>query len=145
MVLYLFWKEEEYWGTVLLLLCFSKVRTWILSTAHMETEDRCFVFFFYASSNDRIMWRLHDKFYHFPWHWQSVFSCMIYEKFQHFSISFAVCSELFLGIPCEAWYVVFLVLLCLGLAIVIPSSLPLFLLPKNGSPSLNNGMATKDS
>ncbi|CAA2993337.1 uncharacterized protein LOC111402439 isoform X1 [Olea europaea var. sylvestris] len=63
-------------------------------------------------------------------------------KFVIFNI---VCDELFLGIPYEAWYVVFLVLLCLGLAVVVPSFLPQFLLPRNRSPSLTDTDATKDS
>ncbi|KAL2483977.1 hypothetical protein Fot_45421 [Forsythia ovata] len=63
-------------------------------------------------------------------------------KFVIFNI---VCDELVLGIPHAAWYVVILVLLCLGLAFVVPTFLPPFLLPKNGSPSLSDGTATKDS
>ncbi|KAL2517825.1 hypothetical protein Adt_14072 [Abeliophyllum distichum] len=54
-------------------------------------------------------------------------------KFVIFNI---VCDELFLGIPHKAWYVVFLVFLCLGVAFVVPTFLPPFLLPKNRRPSL---------
>ncbi|KAF3446712.1 hypothetical protein FNV43_RR11892 [Rhamnella rubrinervis] len=42
-----------------------------------------------------------------------------------------VCDELLLGIPHKAWWVVVLVLICLGLAFMIPFFLPPFLLQKS--------------
>ncbi|KAI4316072.1 hypothetical protein L6164_024089 [Bauhinia variegata] len=44
-----------------------------------------------------------------------------------------VCDELLFGIPHKAWWVVLLALLCLGIAFMIPSFLPSYLLPKNQS------------
>ncbi|KAH7523571.1 hypothetical protein FEM48_Zijuj06G0026100 [Ziziphus jujuba var. spinosa] len=46
-----------------------------------------------------------------------------------------VCDELLMGIPYKAWWVVVLVLLCLGLAFIIPSFLPPFLLQKSQNAS----------
>ncbi|XP_047971759.1 uncharacterized protein LOC125214681 isoform X1 [Salvia hispanica] len=56
-----------------------------------------------------------------------------------------VCDELFMGIPHEAWYVVVFVLLGLVLAFVVPSYLPVFLLPKNGRQPLFVHAVTKAS
>ncbi|XP_042037415.1 uncharacterized protein LOC121783416 isoform X2 [Salvia splendens] len=56
-----------------------------------------------------------------------------------------VCDELFMGIPHEAWYVVVFVLLGLVLAFVVPSYLPVFLLPKNGRQPLLVHAVTKAS
>ncbi|KAJ7965909.1 Caveolin-1 protein [Quillaja saponaria] len=42
-----------------------------------------------------------------------------------------VCDELLLGVPYKAWWVVVLGLLCLGLAFIIPSFLPSYLLPSS--------------
>lgn len=39
-----------------------------------------------------------------------------------------VCDELALGIPHKAWWVVMMVIVCLGLAFMIPSFLPSILL-----------------
>ncbi|XP_015083455.1 uncharacterized protein LOC107026863 isoform X1 [Solanum pennellii] len=51
-----------------------------------------------------------------------------------------VCDELLFGIPHQAWYVVVLVVLCLALALVIPSFLPSYLLPRNqGLDAANHG------
>ncbi|KAH0645134.1 hypothetical protein KY284_033018 [Solanum tuberosum] len=56
-----------------------------------------------------------------------------------------VCDELLFGIPHQAWYVVVLVVLCLALALVIPSFLPSYLLPRNqGLDAANHGIS-KDS
>lgn len=56
-----------------------------------------------------------------------------------------VCDELLFGIPHQAWYVVVLVVLCLALALVIPSFLPPYLLPRNqGLSAAGRGMS-KDS
>ncbi|KAM3736523.1 hypothetical protein ACB098_10G170400 [Castanea mollissima] len=56
-----------------------------------------------------------------------------------------VCDELFLGIPHKAWWVVVLVLLCLGLAFIIPSFLPSYLLQKSQSPRSVNHNVSKVS
>uniref|UniRef100_A0A7N2N6H7 Uncharacterized protein n=1 Tax=Quercus lobata TaxID=97700 RepID=A0A7N2N6H7_QUELO len=58
---------------------------------------------------------------------------------------FPVCDELFLGIPHKAWWVVVLVLLCLGLAFIIPSFLPSYLLQKSQSPRSVNHNVSKVS
>ncbi|XP_024626879.1 uncharacterized protein, partial [Medicago truncatula] len=50
---------------------------------------------------------------------------------RQFIIFNIVCDELLLGIPYKAWWVVALAILCLGIAFVVPSFLPLYLLPKN--------------
>ncbi|XP_042988529.1 uncharacterized protein LOC122316074 isoform X5 [Carya illinoinensis] len=47
-----------------------------------------------------------------------------------------VCDELLLGIPHKAWWVVVLVFLCLGLAFIIPSFLPSYLLQESQSPRI---------
>ncbi|KAJ4834811.1 hypothetical protein Tsubulata_013979 [Turnera subulata] len=44
-----------------------------------------------------------------------------------------VCDELLYGIPHKAWWVGVLVLLCLGVAFIVPNFLPSYLLPKNRS------------
>uniref|UniRef100_A0A2C9WAU0 Uncharacterized protein n=1 Tax=Manihot esculenta TaxID=3983 RepID=A0A2C9WAU0_MANES len=55
-----------------------------------------------------------------------------------------VCDELLLGIPYKAWWVGILVLLCLGLAFIIPQFLPPYLLQLNGSTkSLNQNVSKK--
>lgn len=56
-----------------------------------------------------------------------------------------VCDELLLGIPHKAWWVVILVIICLGLALVIPSFLPSYLLQSNRSPRLTEEITSKDS
>lgn len=53
---------------------------------------------------------------------------------RQFIIFNIVCDELLLGIPHKAWWVVALALLCLGIAFIVPSFLPLYLLPKNQVP-----------
>ncbi|XP_043808467.1 uncharacterized protein LOC110606558 isoform X2 [Manihot esculenta] len=58
--------------------------------------------------------------------------------------SLTVCDELLLGIPYKAWWVGILVLLCLGLAFIIPQFLPPYLLQPNGSTkSLNQNVSKK--
>lgn len=57
----------------------------------------------------------------------SIFANILY----CFSADTTVCDELLLGIPHKAWWVVILALLCLGIAFMIPSFLPSYLLPKN--------------
>ncbi|KAF7817093.1 putative transmembrane protein [Senna tora] len=42
-----------------------------------------------------------------------------------------VCDELLFGIPHQAWWVVVLAILCIGIAIIIPFFLPPCFLPKN--------------
>ncbi|KAI7995207.1 hypothetical protein LOK49_LG11G01774 [Camellia lanceoleosa] len=56
-----------------------------------------------------------------------------------------VCDELLLGIPRAAWWVAILVLLCLGLAFVIPYFLPSYLLRMDRSPQLASDTISKDS
>ncbi|KAK2982934.1 hypothetical protein RJ640_006348 [Escallonia rubra] len=56
-----------------------------------------------------------------------------------------VCDELLLGIPHKAWLVVILVVICLGLAFVIPLFLPSYLLHKNPSPQSAHQIISKDS
>lgn len=56
-----------------------------------------------------------------------------------------VCDELLLGIPRDAWCVAILVLLCLGLAFVIPYFLPSYLLRMDRSPQLASDIISKDS
>lgn len=56
-----------------------------------------------------------------------------------------VCDELLLGIPYEAWFVVMLVVLCLGVAFVVPSFLPPYLLAKNQKPHGVQQVSSKDS
>lgn len=56
-----------------------------------------------------------------------------------------VCDELLFGIPHQAWYVVVLVVLCLALALVIPSFLPSYLLPRNQGLNTANHGSSKDS
>ncbi|RDY05130.1 hypothetical protein CR513_11064 [Mucuna pruriens] len=53
---------------------------------------------------------------------------------RQFIIFNIVCDELLLGIPHKAWWVVALALLGLGIAFIVPSFLPLYLLPKNQVP-----------
>ncbi|KAF5456441.1 hypothetical protein F2P56_025926 [Juglans regia] len=55
---------------------------------------------------------------------------------RQFIIFNIVCDELLLGIPHKAWWVVVLVLLCLGLAFIIPSFLPSYLLQESQSPRI---------
>ncbi|PSR89325.1 GATA zinc finger domain-containing protein [Actinidia chinensis var. chinensis] len=56
-----------------------------------------------------------------------------------------VCDELLLGIPRYAWWVVILVLLCLGLALGIPFFLPSYLLSTNQHPQSGSHFSSKDS
>ncbi|PON98535.1 GPI-Mannosyltransferase II co-activator, Pga [Trema orientale] len=56
-----------------------------------------------------------------------------------------VCDELLLGIPYKAWWVVFFVVLCLGLGFFIPSFLPPYLLQKHRSQQSFGQSASKDS
>ncbi|KAL2345665.1 hypothetical protein Fmac_006950 [Flemingia macrophylla] len=63
---------------------------------------------------------------------------------RQFIIFNIVCDELLLGIPHKAWWVVALALLCLGISFIVPSFLPLYLLPKNQVPS-NNDHVSKTS
>lgn len=56
-----------------------------------------------------------------------------------------VCDELLLGIPHKAWWVVILVVICLGLAAVVPYFLPSYLLQKDLSPQLIKDITSKDS
>jgi len=58
-------------------------------------------------------------------------SLLIFSLFYYSSVDTTVCDELLLGIPYKAWWVVALAVLCLGIAFVVPSFLPLYLLPKN--------------
>ncbi|XP_041019244.1 uncharacterized protein LOC121261125 isoform X2 [Juglans microcarpa x Juglans regia] len=55
---------------------------------------------------------------------------------RQFIIFNIVCDELLLGIPHKAWWVVVLVLFCLGLAFIIPSFLPSYLLQESQSPRI---------
>ncbi|XP_047322686.1 uncharacterized protein LOC124926496 [Impatiens glandulifera] len=55
-----------------------------------------------------------------------------------------VCDELLLGIPQHAWLVAFFVLICLGLAMMLPIFLPSYLLRENGRLSQNQN-ASKNS
>ncbi|XP_045796642.1 uncharacterized protein LOC123890935 isoform X2 [Trifolium pratense] len=50
---------------------------------------------------------------------------------RQFIIFNIVCDELLLGIPYKAWWVVALAFVCLGIAFIVPSFLPSYLLPKN--------------
>lgn len=56
-----------------------------------------------------------------------------------------VCDELLLGIPHKAWWVVILVVICLGLAAVVPYFIPSYLLQKDPSPQLIKDITSKDS
>ncbi|XP_017233510.1 uncharacterized protein LOC108207584 isoform X2 [Daucus carota subsp. sativus] len=56
-----------------------------------------------------------------------------------------VCDELVLGIPHKAWWVVILVIICLGLAALVPRFLPSYLLEKDLSPQLIKEITSKDS
>ncbi|KAF7139494.1 hypothetical protein RHSIM_Rhsim07G0145000 [Rhododendron simsii] len=56
-----------------------------------------------------------------------------------------VCDELLLFIPQHAWWVVILVVLCLGSAAVIPRFLPSYFLRTNRSPQLASRITSKDS
>ncbi|XAR69278.1 hypothetical protein NMG60_11000807 [Bertholletia excelsa] len=56
-----------------------------------------------------------------------------------------VCDELLLGIPHYAWGVAFFVLLCLGLALVIPHFLPPFLLLRTNRSLQSSHVISKDS
>ncbi|CAJ1960800.1 unnamed protein product [Sphenostylis stenocarpa] len=53
---------------------------------------------------------------------------------RQFIIFNIVCDELLFGIPHEAWWVVALAVLGLGMAFIVPYFLPLYLLPKNNVP-----------
>ncbi|KAG5523272.1 hypothetical protein RHGRI_035184 [Rhododendron griersonianum] len=56
-----------------------------------------------------------------------------------------VCDELLLFIPQHAWWVVILVVLCLGSAAVIPRFLPSYFLRTNRSPQSASQITSKDS
>ncbi|KAL8109993.1 uncharacterized protein LOC141670479 [Apium graveolens] len=56
-----------------------------------------------------------------------------------------VCDELLLGIPHKAWWVVILVVICLGLAAVVPYFLPSYLLQKNLRLQQIKDITSKDS
>ncbi|XP_061357478.1 uncharacterized protein LOC133301794, partial [Gastrolobium bilobum] len=60
---------------------------------------------------------------------------------RQFIIFNIVCDELLLGIPHKAWWVVALALLGLGIAFIVPSFLPLYLLPKNEVPRSDNNVS----
>ncbi|KAK3012593.1 hypothetical protein RJ639_009246 [Escallonia herrerae] len=60
-------------------------------------------------------------------------------------ISLLVCDELLLGIPHKAWLVVILVVICLGLAFMIPLFLPSYLLDKSPSPQSVHQIVSKNS
>ncbi|KAJ8749749.1 hypothetical protein K2173_012300 [Erythroxylum novogranatense] len=55
-----------------------------------------------------------------------------------------VCDELLVGIPHKAWFVAFLALLCLVLALVIPRFLPSYLLLLNGRLGILNHNIPKE-
>ncbi|GAA0156127.1 hypothetical protein LIER_13691 [Lithospermum erythrorhizon] len=55
-----------------------------------------------------------------------------------------VCDELVLGIPHKAWVVVVFVVICLGVAFVVPGFLPSYLLPKEQTAHLVSDVS-KDS
>ncbi|KAL9320253.1 hypothetical protein ACSQ67_012092 [Phaseolus vulgaris] len=57
---------------------------------------------------------------------------------RQFIIFNIVCDELLFGLPHEAWWVVALAVLGLGIAFTVPSFLPLYLLPKNQVPRTND-------
>lgn len=57
---------------------------------------------------------------------------------RQFIIFNIVCDELLFGLPREAWWVVALAVLGLGIAFTVPSFLPLYLLPKNQVPRTND-------
>ncbi|XP_073283220.1 uncharacterized protein [Primulina huaijiensis] len=52
---------------------------------------------------------------------------------QEYVIFNIVCDELLLGIPHQAWYVAVLVLFCLMVAFAVPSFLPRYFMPENGT------------
>ncbi|KAK4279911.1 hypothetical protein QN277_011611 [Acacia crassicarpa] len=52
-----------------------------------------------------------------------------------------VCDELLLGIPQQAWWVVVLAILCLGIAFLVSFSHPTFLLPKNQNVGATYGIS----
>ncbi|KAG2395118.1 uncharacterized protein HKW66_Vig0075060 [Vigna angularis] len=63
---------------------------------------------------------------------------------RQFIIYNIVCDELLFGLPHEAWWVVALAVLGLGIAFIVPSFLPLYLLPKN-QVSMTNDHVSKTS
>lgn len=65
-------------------------------------------------------------------------------NFKHSVFFVTVCDVLLLGIPHEAWYVVMLVVFCLGVALTIPSFLPSYLLPRNENLHVDEA-SSKDS
>ncbi|CAN0907275.1 hypothetical protein LINGRAHAP2_LOCUS24713 [Linum grandiflorum] len=56
-----------------------------------------------------------------------------------------VCDELLMGIPHKAWWVGFLVLLCLVAAFITPRFLPTYMLPKKGSCKSSHENVPKES
>ncbi|XP_028772419.1 uncharacterized protein LOC114729564 [Neltuma alba] len=52
-----------------------------------------------------------------------------------------VCDELLLGIPQQAWWVVVLAMLCLGIAFFIPFFHPPYLFPKNQNVGSTDGIS----
>ncbi|KAJ4723492.1 Caveolin-1 [Melia azedarach] len=64
---------------------------------------------------------------------------------REFIIFNIVCDELLLGIPHNAWWVVVLVVICLGLALIVPYFLPPYLLPKNRKLRSEMQHASKES
>lgn len=56
-----------------------------------------------------------------------------------------VCDELLLGIPHKAWWVVVLVVLCLGVAFIIPHFLPSCLLLRDRRREILNQSVSKES
>jgi len=56
-----------------------------------------------------------------------------------------VCDELLLFIPQYAWWVVILVVLCLGLAAMIPHFLPSYFIRTKRSPQSASRITSKDS
>ncbi|KAK4755925.1 hypothetical protein SAY87_009682 [Trapa incisa] len=54
-----------------------------------------------------------------------------------------VCNELYLGIPQQVWWVVFLALLCLIAAFTAPLFLPPYLLPRNPGLASGHGIDPK--
>ncbi|WMV42450.1 hypothetical protein MTR67_035835 [Solanum verrucosum] len=74
-----------------------------------------------------------------------IYNIELLELLSPVAIAAIVCDELLFGIPHQAWYVVVLVVLCLALALVIPSFLPSYVLPRNqGLDAANHGIS-KDS
>lgn len=56
-----------------------------------------------------------------------------------------VCDELLIGIPRYTWWVVILVVVCLGLALVVPVFLPSYMLKEDQSSNSASRIFSKDS